>query len=210
VVTGPDILFSAGDLASGPAANGFNGTVQRSNLNTVEDPQQVGSTVAFGPGVINSPSVFTFNKVGPSFYNVSQPNSTALIPNEASGVQGLIWASFDGTTNDPIVYPNGSYTNLLAAVLIQISPANGSLPNGTNNVAYGPILFTATGGAFSPPYSWSASGLPAGLTMTNSATVVSGGILSGTPTQSGTNTFTVQITDAATRTMQWTYSIFIK
>jgi hypothetical protein len=203
IVTAPDILFSAGDLASGPAANGFNGSVIRTNPNFVEDPNRVGSTVAFGPGVINAPSTLTFNKVGPSFYNPSIPGSSALIPNETSGIQGLIWASFDGSTNAPIVYPNGSYTNLLASIMIQISPT--SLPDGTNNVAYGPVSFTAVGGAFVPPFNWSVSG-PASLNLSMS----SGGSLSAAPTQSGLFYLTVQLTDINSRSMQWNYSVIIQ
>ena len=202
VVTTPDILFSAGDLATGPSSDGFNGTVVRTDLNFAEDPNRVGSTTAYGPGVINSPSVFTFNKVGPSFYNTSYPASSSLIPNESSGIQGLIWASFDGTTNAPTVYPNGSYTNVLAAVLVQINPT--SLPNGTNNVAYGPITFTATGGSFTPQFSWTASGLPPNLQLS------SGGTLSGTPTQSGTFNSVLRLTDVNGRTMQWVYPITIQ
>jgi len=202
VVTGPDILFTAGDLALGPAANGFNGTVLRSPMNFVEDPNTVGNPNAFGPGVINSPTSFTFNKVGPVYYNTSSPGSSAVIPNELSGILGLIWGSFDGTTNAPIVYPNGSYTNLLNGILIQVSPT--TLPNGTNNVAYGPITFTATGGAFTPPFTWSATGLPSNLQM------LPGGTLAGTPTQAGTFSFILQLTDINSRSMQWNYSVTIQ
>jgi hypothetical protein len=203
VVTTPDILFSAGDLAVGPAGNGFNGSVTRTTPNYVEDPTRVGSTVAFGPGVINGPSVFTFNKVGPTFFNSSIPNSTALVPNETSGIQGLIWASFDGSTNAPTVYPNGSYTNLLNSILIQVSPA--SLPNGTNNAAYGPVNFTAVGGAFVPPFTWSASGASSlNLNMTTD------GILTASPTETNTFNIIVQLTDVNSRSMQWAYPLTIQ
>jgi hypothetical protein len=203
IVTAPDILFSAGDLATGPSSDGFNGSVTRTTPNFVEDPNVVGSTVAFGPGVINAPSVLTFNKVGPSFYNPSIPNSTALVPDELSGIQGLIWASFDGTTNAPIVYPNGSYTNLLASILIQVSPT--SLPIGTNNTAYGPVNFTAVGGAFTPPFTWSASG-PSSLNLN----MTSAGALTAAPTLSGTFNVFVQLTDVNARSMQWNYSLIIQ
>jgi hypothetical protein len=64
----------------------------------------------------------------------------------------------------------------------------GSLAAGTAGTAYMQQL-VATGGA--TPYTWSINGtLPLGLTMAN-------GIISGTPTASGTTTFTVTVTDAS-------------
>ena len=70
-----------------------------------------------------------------------------------------------------------------------------SLPNGTQGVAYGPITVTATGGT--TPYSWGATGLPAGVTI-NPTT----GVISGTPTATGTFNVTVTVTDSTTPTAQ--------
>jgi len=66
-----------------------------------------------------------------------------------------------------------------------------SLPGGTVGVAYPSTPVLATGGA--TPYSWSitSGALPPGLQL-NSST----GAISGTPTASGTNLFTVTVTDA--------------
>src|SRR4029077_16788726 len=65
-----------------------------------------------------------------------------------------------------------------------------SLPNGTQNAAYTATL-TASGGT--TPYTWSipTGTLPAGLAL-DSAT----GVISGTPTGTGTSNITVQVTDA--------------
>jgi hypothetical protein len=65
-------------------------------------------------------------------------------------------------------------------------------------VAYSSQTFTATGGTameFPPAdrsamYDWSATGLPTGMSMST------GGVLSGTPTESGTYTVAVTLTDA--------------
>lgn len=54
-------------------------------------------------------------------------------------------------------------------------------------VAYGPLNIAVSGG--SPPYQWSAGGLPAGLSL-------SSGHISGTPSASGPASVTVTVTDA--------------
>jgi hypothetical protein len=120
-----------------------------------------------------------------------------------SGSEDFVWGSFDETTNEPTVYPNGtSIENLENQVLVQISPS--SLPDGTNGVVYPPVTFTVTGGSFTPPFTWSQSGgLPTGLGLS------SGGTISGTPTESGTFDFTLQLTDSLSRTVSWNYSITI-
>ena len=64
-----------------------------------------------------------------------------------------------------------------------------SLPAGGQNVSYN-VTVTATGGT--TPYSWSATGLPAGLAIGPQT-----GVISGTPTQSGTSTVQVRVTDSA-------------
>ncbi|QAY59561.1 ExeM/NucH family extracellular endonuclease [Microbacterium protaetiae] len=59
---------------------------------------------------------------------------------------------------------------------------------GTVGEAFGPLALEATGGQ--TPYRWSATGLPGGIDITE------GGIISGTPTVSGTSQVTVTATDA--------------
>ncbi len=78
-----------------------------------------------------------------------------------------------------------------------------SLPDGALNVSYSATM-TATGGT--TPYSWSLAGgaLPAGLSL-NPAT----GVISGTPTSSGTFPVTVQVTDAAAATASKALSITV-
>jgi hypothetical protein len=106
----------------------------------------------------------------------------------------FIWGSFDGTTNAPIIYPNGaSLVNLEAEALIQISPPPPALPNGVSGVAYS-VTNSASGGT--PPYSWAlapgSAALPAGLTLSTD------GVISGTPTNSRTyNNIVIRMTDSS-------------
>jgi len=90
-----------------------------------------------------------------------------------------------------------SGTNYLSLAEVQafgtIGPASLSitgpvaLPQGTVGVAYSPTTVNAIGG--STPYSWSATGLPAGLTI-NSGT----GVISGTPGSATGSPFSVTVT----------------
>ncbi len=79
-----------------------------------------------------------------------------------------------------------------------------SLPNGTQNTSYPNTTLTASGGT--TPYSWSViSGtLPAGLSLAAST-----GVISGTPTGSGTSNFTVQVKDNAGQTASKPLSIVV-
>jgi hypothetical protein len=74
------------------------------------------------------------------------------------------------------------------------------------------VQFSATGGSFQPPFTWSdssvpgipGSGLPSGLKVSSS------GRLSGTTTNTGTYDFTLKLTDSLSRSVQWIYPITIK
>jgi putative Ig domain-containing protein len=106
------------------------------------------------------------------------------------------------------VMPMASSTSVNVPVNVMVTGANGksstlpsftitvtikalgisstSLPNGTVGVAYSTSV-SGSGGV--PPYTWTITGLPAGLTST-------GAQISGTPTQSGTFTIAVRINDS--------------
>lgn len=187
VVTVPDILFDAQDLT------GVGGTHSDWARSISFDTTQVDPGLA-GPGTITSPTVITFDKSGPLYFNYS-PNAYFLDSAEAGQLTVLIWGSFDGSTNLPTVYPNGTSLAMLEnQVLIQISPS--TLPNASVGHSYS-SQFVVTGGV--APYSWSLSpgsaGLPSGITLSSS------GLLSGTPTHTGTFDFVVRLTDAGGRTV---------
>jgi len=82
-----------------------------------------------------------------------------------------------------------------------------TLPDGTAAVPYS-VTLAAAGGT--PPFTWSLSDgtLPPGLTLS------SAGVLSGTPTATGTFTFTVRVTDSSsplqTADKQFVVTIYVK
>jgi hypothetical protein len=123
--------------------------------------------------------------------------------------QYFLWSIFDGTTNAPVVFPSGtSLDNLENQILVHVLPD--SLPFGIVNVPYStdaPVQFTATGGSFTPPFTWTNDdGVLSGIGLTLSPD----GTLSGTPTQSGTFDFTIILTDVNARSVSFVYTITIQ
>ena len=199
VVTTPDFLFEANDQGTmnglARAENSFN----QANI-------QPGLA---GPGTSDPSEVFGFNKVG-TLYENSGPSS--LI--EADASQSFLWGSFDGTTNAPIVYPNGTdLVNLMNEALVQISPPPPTLPYGINGVPYPGggvtnVAFSATGtgGDITWTLAPVSAGLPPGLDLS------ADGVLSGMPTQSGTfDNIVIRMTDHSTppRVVDTGYSLTI-
>lgn len=90
----------------------------------------------------------------------------------------------------------------VTATAVALSPTAGALASATVNAAYSQT-FSASGGT--GPYTYALSGtLPTGLTL-NTTT----GLLSGTPTTSGSYSFTVTVTDAASATASNAYTLTV-
>ncbi|KFA09338.1 putative Ig domain-containing protein [Xanthomonas vasicola] len=154
------------------AASGQTVTV---NYGTADGTATAGSdyvarsgTLSFAPGVTTQNVAITVN------------GDTAVEPNETFSV-GL-----SGVSNATIARATGTGTILNDDAVVTISPA--SLPAATAGSAYSQTL-TASGGTPGYTFVVSAGALPAGLTLNAS------GVLSGTPTASGSFNFTVTATD---------------
>jgi hypothetical protein len=211
VVTRPDILFMGANMSVGGNDVLFlYGAIGRSTPNFINSRAAANLS---GPGIIDpttAMTTITYNTVGPIYENTSPTSLTG--PDSSPTGDVMIWGSFDGTTNAPVVYPNGtSITNLAAEALIRISPPPPTLPDGTNGVPYN-VTLSATGGQ--PSYTWSltanSAGLPPGLTLS------AGGVISGTPTNCITSTpydnIVIQMTDSSypvPLSVDTTYSITI-
>jgi len=107
------------------------------------------------------------------FTGLNNPNSIAV------NAGGSVFVA-DGMSDQVLQLPVGP----------QLTVATTSVPSVKLGASYPVTTLMATGGT--PPYTWSVTSgsWPAGLTITPS------GVISGTATESGTDTFTVQVTDA--------------
>jgi subtilisin family serine protease len=122
--------------------------------------------------------------------NLSVANLTKTILNNAKPISSLSGKTSTGGRLDAgKSVTNCATTTPPTTPQLAITPPF-SLAGGTVGVTYSATL-TASGGT--PPYSWSAFGLPAGLSI-NPAT----GEITGIPTTAGTSAVTVTVTDSAT------------
>ena len=147
---------------------------------------------ALPPATVGTPYATNLSAIGGTAPYVFTVTDGALPPGLGLSSAGLLAGtptqagnfSFTVTTTDANGC-TGSVTYTLAPCAgLTISPA--LLPNGAVGVAYGAAL-TVTGGT--PPYALAAAGsTPPGLNLSSSG-------FSGTPTRSGTFTFTVTATD---------------
>src|ERR1035441_9826321 len=118
-------------------------------------------------------------------------------------------ASIGGPWNVVINATSGNITRQTSAglnitkALVPLSITTQSLPPGTVQVAYPQTTLLAIGGT--TPYAWSVtSGSLDGLSLNQSS-----GLLSGIPATAGPYSFTVRVTDAASRTANATFSLTV-
>jgi hypothetical protein len=180
---------------------------------TIDYDQNGKSGVRAGPGTIVSPPIlptlFIFNTVSPLFLNATAIAGTTnnfLAPNELTQIPIAGWGSFDGTTNVPVVYPNGTSLEEFESTIIGPSTTTPSLPTGSIGHAYSTQL-GANGGH--GPYTWALAptspGLPAGLNISSTGKIA--GVPSG---PAAIYDFTLRLTDSVGqfRDIQFTITIF--
>lgn len=131
------------------------------------------------------------------------PTGLALTPGGL--LDGSPTAAGTTTATITVVDDTGLATSVQRTVTVRAqltitSPA--SLPTGQTGTAYAATTITASGGA--TPYAFSATGLPAGLTIS------AAGVVSGTPTATGDFGVTVTATDAAGATATRSFTVSVR
>ena len=131
LVSQPDFLFTAGpDWFRTGTTNWLNNAALNGNP---------GGT---GPGQIRPQVVITFPKMGRTFFNDFTTNAAGFTE-DAVIENSWFLASFDGSTNAPVVYPENPSGNLTMTVRIQILPKLGSLA-GFQSVGWNPTSAAGT------------------------------------------------------------------
>ena len=116
------------------------------------------------------------------------PNTGAITGTPTAAGRNPVGITVTDSSNPTPATASRTFTFTVRPAKLAI--ATTSLPSGTIKNPYSATV-TATGGT--TPYSWSATGLPAGLNL-NTAT----GVLSGTPTKAGTYNVRIKVTDSST------------
>jgi hypothetical protein len=202
--TGPNGFTSAQQNPSIPAA-----TVAASGnylvKQTVNGCDSVTATLAV---MVNpNPEITSFTAVPPSITKGQDSTLTATFTN---GTGVITPGSITVTSGTGVKVSPTSPTTYTLTVTSTTSPSCGtktatvavavdcpamtvtpaSLSNGTAGVAYGPVTFGSTGGVGTVTYAVSLGALPSGVALTPA------GVLSGTPTATGSFNFTVTATDS--------------
>lgn len=140
---------------------------------------------------------------------ITPPSHGSLDWGDSDSVYNLTYTNNgDGATFDTFVAQDEDTLDIItfnitveAATSLVVSPA--VLPTPTIGVAYS-VQMSTTGGDAPYSYSLGAGGeFPPGLSLSTS------GLVSGTPTQSGTHSFTVNVSDASAVTASKSYSVDI-
>ncbi|MGO8748886.1 MAG: beta strand repeat-containing protein [Thermoguttaceae bacterium] len=149
-----------------------------------------------------------------NIYRGTTPGGEASTP-LASGITATSYSDNTAVNGTTYYYVVTAVNGNVAPVPAESAPSNEvsatpatlvlvpTLPNWTVNLAYGQTLATADG---TPPdtFKLTTGSLPTGLTM-NAST----GVISGTPTATGTSSFSVTVTDSLGVTASQSYSLTI-
>jgi Copper amine oxidase N-terminal domain./Fibronectin type III domain. len=155
------------------------------------DGEQIGSVAA-----PSSCPTMPWNQIGTGY--------TRFWPDAADG-----WFDFNGQTDecalfDRVLSPTeigAIYEAENNAVSSPLTITTAGLPDGRVGSSYSAAL-TASGGT--APYTWSATGLPAGLSIS------AAGVISGTPTAAGTSSVAATVYDSNDDSVSTSYSLVVK
>lgn len=171
-----------------PVSSGNAATVAADSTNNVI-PLSLSGGTASSVTLVSSPA-----------HGSATVSGTSVIYTPTAGYSGsdsFIWnaSNSGGTSADATV----SLT--VTRPVLTVTPASGALTAATVGRAWSQSLSVSGG---TSPWTWSATALPAGITLDASA-----GTLSGTPSASGSYSFQVTVTDANGATGSATYTLVV-
>jgi hypothetical protein len=97
IIAAPDVVIAAEDIYPTTL------TLRGDPANWINNDAINGQATLDGPGVVTPGFTITLSKLGPYWIN---ENPGFL--DEIRSLEGIIWGSYDGTTNAPTVYPDGT------------------------------------------------------------------------------------------------------
>ncbi|MFI6321060.1 putative Ig domain-containing protein [Nonomuraea sp. NPDC050556] len=134
---------------------------------------------------------------------VTGPKDNALAVGLHSGGGNPCGQSDPNTNAQPVVEALGKWQLSLLTSTPQPGAPSVANPGNRTSVVNTPVSLANSASGGSAPYTWTASGLPAGLSIDQAS-----GTISGTPTATGTSTVTVTASDTAAKsgsaTFTWT------
>ncbi|HXM93470.1 MAG TPA: putative Ig domain-containing protein [Candidatus Dormibacteraeota bacterium] len=177
--------------------------VSPSSTQTIDQGQTVNVTATVTNDSTNAGVTWSVSGTGCSGVacgTLTSATTTAVTYNAPATVSSSLTVAITATSvKDPT-------KSVSANVMVTPSPSITStspLAAATVGVAYS-VTLTSTGGAGALTWSTSAGNLPAGLSLNGST-----GAISGTPTATGTSTFTVKVTDSGTPALSATKQLSI-
>lgn len=108
-LTQPDFVYDARDLQGAFGQDPvIYITTDQNNVNWINSDTFDGTQGDDdGPGIIGG-SVLIFNTITPFFSGTVDATGSFLENGHFGSVSGHMWGAFDGTTNDPVVFPQGA------------------------------------------------------------------------------------------------------
>ena len=96
----PDILIVSEDIGLSQGLTPWTSD-RSSTTNWINNDDINGSSAQGGPGVITPPIRISLTDQLPYYIN-----QTPFLLSDRWAVGGLVWGSFDGSTNTPVIYPD--------------------------------------------------------------------------------------------------------
>jgi len=186
------------------------GSAQTTATLTVTTPPAVTTHPVSQTICAGSPVTFTATASGsptPTVqWQVDSGSGFTNMPGETNPTLTFVTAAADNAKQYRAIFTNACGTATTAAATLTVTTVTvnpATLPNATQDVAYGPHTITAVGGVGAYTFSTVPADLPPGMNLT------SGGVISGTPTTPGVFNFTITATDTNGCTGNRAYTVSV-